>query len=98
VNVDEEGYTMPLTAAQIRSLTAEEVRHLTPDQIREAAMSLPPEEREEMAEALIPSLPRDLALEATTERRYEELRTGKVKGISGGGRDRGTREAGALMR
>jgi putative addiction module component (TIGR02574 family) len=44
-------------------------------------MSLPPEEREEMAEALTASLPRDLALEATIERRYEELRAGKVKGI-----------------
>jgi putative addiction module component (TIGR02574 family) len=72
---------MPLTAAPIRSLTAEELRHLTPDQIRVAAMSLPPEEREEMAEALIASLPLDPALESTIERRYEELRSGKVKGI-----------------
>jgi len=72
---------MNLTATEIRKFTADVVKNLTPDQIREAAMSLPPEEREEMAEALIASLPLDPALEATIERRYEELRSGKVKGI-----------------
>lgn len=75
---------MTLTATQIRSLTAE--------QIREAAMSLPPEERELMAEALIASLPLDPALEATIERRYEEMRSGKVKGIPAEEVVRGLRE------
>jgi putative addiction module component (TIGR02574 family) len=63
------------------TLTATQIQSLTPDQIREAAMSLTQEEREEMAEALIASIPLDPTLEATIERRYEELRNGKVKGI-----------------
>jgi putative addiction module component (TIGR02574 family) len=51
--------------------------------IREAAMSLPPDQREEMVEALIASLPIDPAIEsawsAEIERRIEDLRTGKAK-------------------
>ncbi|HEU4456014.1 MAG TPA: addiction module protein [Longimicrobium sp.] len=51
--------------------------------IHDAAMSLPPEQRQEMAEALIASLPVDPMVESAwsteIERRIEDLRTGKAK-------------------
>jgi putative addiction module component (TIGR02574 family) len=67
---------MPLTADQINGLTAE--------QLTEAALRLPEEEREALADALLASLVDqefDTAQVAELERRSEELRTGKVKGI-----------------
>ncbi|HEX8694314.1 MAG TPA: addiction module protein [Longimicrobium sp.] len=67
---------MPLTADQINGLTAA--------QLTEAALRLPEEQREAIVDALLASLvdqELDAAQVAELERRSEELRTGKVKGI-----------------
>ena len=66
------------------TITDEQIKSLTTEQVREAAMHLPPEDREELAEALLASLrdpESEAALEPVLERRFEELRTGKVQGI-----------------
>ncbi len=60
---------------------------LTPDQLQAELLNLPPSVRARLAEALLESLEEadaehDLAWAAETERRYQELKAGVVKGIS----------------
>lgn len=64
---------------------AAQVPNLTVDQITAAALNLPPEEREELLDAILATMhddrEMDPALMSTIDRRFEELRSGKVKGI-----------------
>jgi len=74
---------MSFPARKIEDLHADGATNLTAEQVREAAMSLSPDQREDLAEALFASLPTDPEDEAawTSEiaRRIEDLRTGKAK-------------------
>jgi putative addiction module component (TIGR02574 family) len=68
--MNTEDRTMPLSIQQIES----------------EALSLPADERARLAEALIESLDEDERIERAwaeeVERRAEDLRTGRVKGVS----------------
>lgn len=59
---------------------------LSIQQIESEALSLPADERARLAEALIESLDEDERIERAwaeeVERRAEDLRTGRVKGVS----------------